>query len=600
MKKISILLLLLSCYCFSFAGFYKVSTATNASGAYVTPTNLDANGWLVSTAGGFPIVTSPTYSVPAFGSFWQPVPISGTNAGWINPTPTTAVNTPGIYTFERKFKIGSCVAKFTTDFQVTADDALNSLELVDPSGFATPLTVVPTTAYHLSVPITYTQNCPKVGDWKIRATVMYTDQLGGFMLSGVINYADPKCCDSTCKLTVTVPQVSTIPFACGSVINLKCNNKYSFSKSLTCQGVCPPPTTVKYVTLKDPSNNTPAWAPTFIAAVGSGSLSIPPAIPSGVYTLTYYYGVGNQLCDSCKIILNITCKPCDCTLTTTIKAGNIVSSPKCGDTTTVTCGVTMNVNRSLNCGTNGNVHLNNVYLTDALGNTPSWFNALFQTNLGSGNLVIPTTVSGVFALKYVWGENCQKCDSCTYYIKVNCCGTFGANAGPDIQTCCGPVQLGVTLTGGTAPFTYLWTPSANVSNPNISNPTTNISGSYTVVVTDASGCRRVDTVNVTIVPAVPSCCRQSKQLATAAKNAIEVKEVNDIKVIPNPFKNGFTMETTNPTKSIEIMDAEGKILSRYANISNNKVFGKELSIGAYMLLVHFKDGSSKTLKLIKN
>ena len=600
MKKISIFLLLLSCYCFSFAGFYKVSTATNGSGAYVTPTNLDANGWLVSASGGSS-VTFPTYSVPAFGSFWQPVPVAGTNAGWINPTPTTGGNQAGIYTFERKFKIASCVASFTTNFQVTADDALNSLELVDPIGFATPLTVVPTTPYHLSVPITYTQNCPRAGTWTIRAKVWYVDALGSFMLSGNINYADPKCCDTTCKLTVLVPKVSTVPFSCGSTINLKCDTKYSFSKTLTCQGVCPPPTAVKYVTLKDPSNTTPVWASSFIAALGSGSLSIPAGIPSGAYTLTYFYGVSNnQICDSCKIILNITCKPCDCILTTTIKAGNITTSPKCGDTTTVTCGVTMNVNRSLNCGANGNVHLNNVSLTDALGNTPTWFTALFQTNLGAGSLVIPPTVSGVFALKYVWGENCQKCDSCTYYIKVNCCSAFKANAGPDIQTCCGPVQLGVTLTGGTPAYSYLWTPSASVSNPSISNPTTTISGSYTVVVTDASGCRSVDTVNVLIVPTVPSCCRQSKQLTSATKTAIEVNEVNDIKVIPNPFKNGFTIESSKTTTGIEIMDAEGKTLNRYTNVSYSKVLGKELPAGAYMLLVHFKDGSSKTIKVIKN
>ena len=601
MKKITFLLMLLCCTFYSFAGIYNISTATNGSGVYVAPTNPDPK-WKVS-APCSTAATFTTYSVPAFAGFWQPVPVAGTNAGWINPTPTTGSDAACIYTFERTFAIGSCVANFTTDFSIAWDDSLISLELVDPLGVVTPLPVVRTTWYHLSVPVTYTQLCPKAGNWKIRAKVWYIDALGGFMLSGYINYADPNCCDRSCVMSVVVPQVSSLPFSCGNTINLKCDNKYTFTRTLSCTGCFS--STVKGATLKDPSNNTPAWASTFLAAIGSGSLSVPVGITPGVYTLTYYFGGGsspNNICDSCKIYLNISCTDCNCTLTTTIKSGTKTYTPKCLDTATFNCGSTITVARTLNCGTQGNVHLNDVSVKDNLGNTPPWVTPLFLTNLGVGNLVVPTGVSGVFAIKYVWGQRCQPCDSCTYYIKINCCPFIQVSAGPDINICCGPAQLGASAGGGTLPYSYSWSPAANVSNPTIPNPTTNISGTYVVVVTDKNGCTGRDTVKVNIVPTNPSCCKMQQDEARMAREAAAkaTPAKSELKAIPNPFNNSFTIESISGSTSLDIVDAGGKTVSRYSNVSQNTILGKSLKPGAYMLVVRYQDGTSKTIKVIKD
>lgn len=85
------------------------------------------------------------------------------------------------------------------------------------------------------------------------------------------------------------------------------------------------------------------------------------------------------------------------------------------------------------------------------------------------------------------------------------------NAGPDIQICeSAPCQiLNPTITGGTNPVSYQWSPAAGLSNPNIANPcarpdTTTI---YTLVVTDlVTGCtsdnNTIDT-NATITVVVP-------------------------------------------------------------------------------------------------
>jgi hypothetical protein len=64
-------------------------------------------------------------------------------------------------------------------------------------------------------------------------------------------------------------------------------------------------------------------------------------------------------------------------------------------------------------------------------------------------------------------------------------------AGGSIQVCSyDPAPLNAIVTGGTPSYTYVWTPSAGLSDPSIANPVaTNTNGqSYCVTVTDSAGC----------------------------------------------------------------------------------------------------------------
>jgi len=81
-----------------------------------------------------------------------------------------------------------------------------------------------------------------------------------------------------------------------------------------------------------------------------------------------------------------------------------------------------------------------------------------------------------------------------------------ADAGPDAVICQGQstaIGGSPTAINGTPPFTYLWSPnvgfltSNTISNPTVSPPSTT---TYTVMVTDAHGCRAEDKVTVTVLP----------------------------------------------------------------------------------------------------
>ncbi len=167
----------------------NVSTGTDNAGNSIPVGAVDPN-WVI-TAG--PVMPT-AYRVVSHPS-WEPTPVLGTNAGWINGTGTLYNNPPGIYTFERSFTISNSISSFTTNFDVAVDDVLLTLELIDPTGAAIPLAPPPSSPFLQPVP-NYTQVAPMMGTWKIRARVFFADPLGGWLLSG---YIRTTCGDEPCN-----------------------------------------------------------------------------------------------------------------------------------------------------------------------------------------------------------------------------------------------------------------------------------------------------------------------------------------------------------------------------------------------------------------
>ncbi|MCB9448558.1 MAG: PKD domain-containing protein [Flavobacteriales bacterium] len=78
-----------------------------------------------------------------------------------------------------------------------------------------------------------------------------------------------------------------------------------------------------------------------------------------------------------------------------------------------------------------------------------------------------------------------------------------ADAGPDLSYCQGDsAQLNGSVSGGQPSYTYFWSPSTGLSNPQIANPVTatTTTTTYYLTVTDARGCTGLDSVIVTVQP----------------------------------------------------------------------------------------------------
>ncbi|MDR0801423.1 hypothetical protein, partial [Fluviicola sp.] len=261
-----------------------ISTGVDHTGTAVAVGAVDPD-WIISAGPG----GSVTHRVASF-SDWQSDPVSSTNACWINSTGT--YNDPvGIETFDRDFVIPSGISSFTTAFGVAWDGELLSLELVPPSGPAIPLTVPGAPPYTVSPNIDYTVSSPVPGTWKVRAKVQFTDQLGGFILSGQISipcsFAPPLPCDC-----------SSLNADFDYVLNADCSGHFVGSTQSTCFS------DVKYEWSVDGS------------MVGAGQIFDYPFTTNGAHIVCLRVRTilaDGQECvkEICKTV-DVQCSPCNC------------------------------------------------------------------------------------------------------------------------------------------------------------------------------------------------------------------------------------------------------------------------------------------------
>ncbi len=146
-----------------------------------------------------------------------------------------------------------------------------------------------------------------------------------------------------------------------------------------------------------------------------------------------------------------------------------------------------------------------------------------------------------------------------------------------------PVDAGpnaTILSGSSTPLngsgtgTYLWSPAAGLSSTTLSNPVASptVSTTYTLVVTDTSGCTAFDTVRVTVI------------LTVVVNDGISPNGdgINDIWEIPN-------IESF-PNALVEVYNRWGELLHSTTDYKNNKWDGtyknKELPVGTYYYVIN--------------
>ena len=118
-------------------------------------------------------------------------------------------------------------------------------------------------------------------------------------------------------------------------------------------------------------------------------------------------------------------------------------------------------------------------------------------------------------------------------------------------------SVNLTVTGGTAPYTYAWS-----NNTSLQDPTGLSAGSYTVTVTDASGCTATTTVTIT-QPATPLSVTVAAQNILCLNGTGSVNSTPAGGVAPYTYSwsnQGITQNITNlqaGSYTVTVQDANG-------------------------------------------
>lgn len=209
----------------------------------------------------------------------------------------------------------------------------------------------------------------------------------------------------------------------------------------------------------------------------------------------------------------------------------------------------------------------------------------------------------------------------------------------------------MTPTGGTPPYTYLWSPSGETGATNVYPFTP---GTYTCVATDAASNSITKSVTITSPPPpdntitenngvltatqatgvsyqwrtctdddIPGATQQSYTptvvgdymvyieepagcgyysncitVTTLATNSFDI--ANKLKLYPNPAQNQVTIEANKLTNaSLQIMDINGRVLQNQTLQNTNTINIENLQSGVYLFKISSQEGSS-TQRVVKN
>jgi PKD repeat protein len=136
----------------------------------------------------------------------------------------------------------------------------------------------------------------------------------------------------------------------------------------------------------------------------------------------------------------------------------------------------------------------------------------------------------------------------TVNVGINQPPSLVADAGTSISGCSGQtITLGgaPTAAGGTAPFSYNWTPSAGLSSASVANPTLTVTApaTYSLAVTDARNCSSSASVSV----AVGSAASAGFSFAASGLNVSFSNTSTGATTYFWDFGNGLTSTFANPS-----------------------------------------------------
>ncbi len=77
------------------------------------------------------------------------------------------------------------------------------------------------------------------------------------------------------------------------------------------------------------------------------------------------------------------------------------------------------------------------------------------------------------------------------------------------------------------------------------------------------------------------------------------RDKNEIRLYPNPFSEIVNISDVSKVKSVQIVDAAGRVVKTIENLSLSLHVG-DLKQGMYLVVLNMKDGTKQTIKTIKN
>ena len=87
-------------------------------------------------------------------------------------------------------------------------------------------------------------------------------------------------------------------------------------------------------------------------------------------------------------------------------------------------------------------------------------------------------------------------------------------------------------------------------------------------------------------------------LSVGALATAEVATKDNVKIYPNPFVDVLNVSDVKDVRSVTITDASGRLVKTIAKPTTELHLG-DLKTGMYLVALHYKDGSVKTMKAMK-
>jgi large repetitive protein len=330
-------------------------------------------------------------------------------------------------------------------------------------------------------------------------------------------------CGASLSATVIITQPNSLDVSANTTAGVSCNGAHTGSTSSTVSGGTSP--------------YTYSWSG------GGGNNSTANGLGAGTYTLTVMDACGASLSTTTVIT-----QPASLDVSANTTANVVCYGGSTGSATSAATGGTSPYNYSWSPSGGNNSTANNLSagtyvltVTDACG----------ASSTSSVSVSQPATAINVTT-------------SSTNATGTNSNGTATA-----------------TVSGGNAPYTYLWTPGSETSGT-----ITGLSaGSYCCDVTDANGCSQSTCVTV-----------------TSSTGISNITNATSIRIYPDPTNGYFTVAGVTQGQVIELYNYMGQELSN-ETVSNNTTLHFDITNranGIYLIRILNTDGSlASEKKMIK-